>query len=506
MSNFNVIKRIGKGSFSNVYLCKDDIPLHIDDIYDEFFIIKEINVNDLASIYMNKNGREYETFREYDEKTKRKLNKDQNLNDKLNKEEYCKDQNLDNKIRKIKVNYKFDETKDDLFDMKVDVNITPYEGYYNTEREYYFRRIRELVESEIDILNMIDHTNIINFYGSSKEKGIYYLRMEYCDGGDVYNFLKTGGMDDYRNEFGGFTNNILYEFLSQTVNGLKYIHDMNIIHRDIKLHNVLMKYVGDTIEFKITDFGFSCYDLSNKLVVADDNDFLKKKYYKLCGTPYYMAPEIVLNMVRMESIVFDKENNKRNGEVGDFMYDKRVDIWSLGICVYELMFNLLPFSNIKNIEELEKFYGLDAIQEILNKKMSRRLCLKDRFRDMMYRMICVDKNRRCNIDDISLFLEDTRCIVDLIRPNSDIKDIINCKENMYIKNEKMKANIVKVNVSKSYQDLDLCLSWQEIKKTDSMINESNLNERCNLNEGGELMNKSVSKGFLGVNFLNFIFN
>lgn len=439
MNNYEVIRRIGKGSFSNVYLCRNDIPLHIDETNDELFIIKEININDLVKRYLGK---------------------------------------LENR-KMIKDTYKHDmqkgiKNKDRDKISNVDVNITPYENgnvLYDTEREYYLNRLKELVDSEIAVLSMIHDDNIIKFYSQTKCNDIYYLKIEYCNGGDVYDFLKASGSDEYKNEFGGFTNNILYDFIKSMIGGLKYLHDKNIIHRDIKLHNVLIKYEADRIEFKISDFGFACYDLSTLKSISNykknTSRILYKKYYKLCGTPYYMAPEIILNMRDMESI-FSSNSNETDRIV---IYNKTIDIWSLGVCIYELMFNLLPFSNIKNIEELERFYSLKEIQKILDKKITRRSVIKHDFRNVLQSMIRIDKNKRYNIDDLVKYISNTTDVKDLIESESNIKDIITCKENMYIKNELMKRDIIKNPVG--YDQLDIALeSWEEINKSSSIMKQS----------------------------------
>jgi serine/threonine protein kinase len=441
--DYEVIKHIGKGSFSNVYLCRNEIPLHIGNMEsdEEFFIIKEININELVKSYM---------IRRTGGSTVRRVNKNKN------------------------------ETGD------IQVNITPYKNeseLVNTEQDYYFQRLQELIESEIEILSVLDHPNIIKYYGHTKDNGIYYLRMEYCNGGDVYDFLKSQTSERFRNSSGGFTNSFLYEFLNQTINGLKYIHDKNIIHRDIKLHNVLIKHTHQGIEFKISDFGFACYDLcgmNNKDI--DWDDILCKKYYKLCGTPYYMAPEIILNMNKMENITMYKQQTRKSNVL---IYNKRIDIWSLGICIYELMFNLLPFSNIKNINDLERFYKLENIQDIMNKKITRRIGLRDDFKTIMYKMMTVDKNERCSVNEIYNFLQETRCVIDLVNDadvSANVMDVINCRENTYIKNEDMKRDIVTNPVKEEYGQFDL--SWEKINKSSSII-----------------MKMSVQKGFL-----NWLFN
>lgn len=193
-----------------------------------------------------------------------------------------------------------------------------------------------------------------------------------------------------------------------------------------------------------------------------------------------MAPEIILNINQMENIASYKNCVRKRSM---FLYNKKIDVWSLGICMYELMFNLLPFSNIKNVTDLENFYNLENIQDIMNKKVNRRVTLKVSFRNLLLSCVKVDKNDRFSTNDIYNFLQTTSGIddfVDVKNNTSKILDIINCRENAYVKNEDMKQHIVRNPVK--YNNLDL--SWEKINKSSSLI-----------------MKMSVQKGFL-----NWLFN
>ena len=457
--DYEVIKQIGRGSFSNVYLCKQEIPLFISDSdhHDELFIIKEININKLVKSYILKNGGS--NIKRVPCRTDDKL---------IGK--------VTGKVRRVKQD-----------DDNIRVNITPYETddvLDNAEQDYYYKRLQELIESEIEILSNLDHPNVIKFYGYTRRHGIYYLRMEYCNGGDVYEYLKgTNCKGDVkekevdlenRNSSGGFTNTFLYEFCCQIVSGLGYIHNKNIIHRDIKLHNVLIKTVNNKIEFKISDFGFACYDLSDLEYQENPiSESMCKKYYKLCGTPYYMAPEIILNMNNMENITAYKNGcDTLIKKDKTFIYNKGIDVWSLGICIYELMFNILPFSNIKNINDLERFYSLEMIQEIMDKKINRRSCLKQDFKNMLLSILKTNKAQRCSILNIDFFLKNCNGISCLINDEEqiNIQDIINCRENVFIKNEDMKQHIIKNPVIKESKiNNELNLSWEKINKSSSLI-------------------------------------
>jgi serine/threonine protein kinase len=411
-----IIKQIGKGSFSNVFLCSDD--------KEEYFIIKEININELIKKYKRKNNKN---------------------------------------------------------------TISPSKEH-DKEHDYYYNRLEEMIESEIEILLKLDHLNIIKFYGYTKKRGVYYLRMEYCNGGDVYEYLKNKSLQNdkniERNCFGGFSDEFMQNFIRQTSNGLKYIHDKNIIHRDIKLHNILMHKTQNGIEFKISDFGFACYDLSDLSNEKNEKvqTNLSKKYFKLSGTPYYMAPEIILNMKKMENITSYKKN-----KISDlYFYDKRIDIWSLGICIYELIFNLLPFSNINNIKELEKFYSMSIIQEIMDKKINKKIFLNENIKALLLGMLQINISKRSFIEDVIL-QSNTQLYSKENNINSEIKyikDIIDIKENNYKLNEDMKQHIIRNPVSIVY-------SWEHVTLDELKVNIDEV--KCNVNVNVHQDNKN---GFL----------
>lgn len=100
-------------------------------------------------------------------------------------------------------------------------------------------------------------------------------------------------------------------------------------------------------------------------------------------------------------------------------------------------------------------------------------------------MMTVDKNERCSVNEIYNFLQETRCVIDLVNDadvSANVMDVINCRENTYIKNEDMKRDIVTNPVKEEYGQFDL--SWEKINKSSSII-----------------MKMSVQKGFL-----NWLFN
>lgn len=365
MNAYNIVKQIGKGSFSNVYLCKNDkITSSLllfngiyddNDIEDEFFIVKEINMDNLV---------------------KKCVKKSNHMTSKYKLKKVC-------------------ET--------TSISITPYNNNklqlelkmqkINNEEDYYYKRFNDLIKSEIEVLKEIDNANVIKYMSSTITNNIFCIKMEYCECGDLFDILKNNSNDfTLRNIFNGFDNTFVTSYLKDTINGLKYLHDLNIIHRDIKLHNILVKKNGNNFIFKLSDFGFACYDLecdlNDSLIDFDFNtSALHKNYFKICGTPYYMAPEIILNkFVQHNQIKF---------------YDKKVDLWSYGICLYELIFNTLPYSNIKNIHDLDTYFLIPTIQSDIYKNIDTKNSdvIAPKIKTLLKRLLTINPTLRISAQD-----------------------------------------------------------------------------------------------------------
>lgn len=407
LSKYNVVKLIGKGSFSNVYLCQENNGSSLlgsffskSNACSGFFIIKQVIIDDLVV-------------------------------------KYTKSRKITTEIKKPP-----QQTKS--------MSITPYKTNLppinSTEEEHYTNRLKNLIESEIEILKQIHHPNITEFYSSDLYQNIYYIKLEYCQYGDLYNILKEQTHQNEfknRNIFNGFDNDFIKQFIFDTVNGLKYIHDLNIIHRDIKLHNILLKRKksGSNYEFKISDFGFACIDphfVNNKLRNSEiefDYKLLEKKYYKLCGTPYYMAPEIILNIVNFEMLFEDNVPSK------NLLYDNKIDLWSYGVCLFELIFNMLPFGNtvIEDVNDLCHFFSNSKTQKIIFKNIDKKVILDDHVKILLKRLLTINQLNRISTNELLEFtteLQDPDYIKkhQLIN-DSTIDDILNSTENSYTVSE-----------------------------------------------------------------------
>ena len=196
------------------------------------------------------------------------------------------------------------------------------------------KRYKKYLNNEIFILHNINHENIIKYHGMKMGMNYIYLIFEYCNGGDLQSCLK-----EYLNKNNKpFPQNIVQHIMKQIISGFYYLHSRKILHRDIKLENILVKYSSEEdlknmnllkAEIKITDFGFSRYLKADNLAKS------------LLGNPINMDPHILRKMARIDN---DTE----------FGYDEKADIWSLGTITYELLVGCPAFEATSYEELIEK--------------------------------------------------------------------------------------------------------------------------------------------------------
>ena len=122
---------------------------------------------------------------------------------------------------------------------------------------------------EIEILKVVgNHENIVSFLGDFHSPGQIYLIFEYCSRGDIFDLLSSEGrLEEAR----------AGEYFSQLVEAVSHCHSLGVIHRDLKLENILL---GQDGRIKLSDFGLA------RLVRPEE------RLYGICGTPSYIAPEV----------------------------------------------------------------------------------------------------------------------------------------------------------------------------------------------------------------------
>ncbi|XP_039113770.1 LOW QUALITY PROTEIN: mitogen-activated protein kinase kinase kinase 1-like [Dioscorea cayenensis subsp. rotundata] len=165
------------------------------------------------------------------------------------------------------------------------------------------------LEQEIALLSQFEHDNIVQYFGSDKEEAKLYIFLELVSQGSLASLYERYHLPD--SQVSAYTRQIL--------SGLKYLHDRNVVHRDIKCANILVSSNGSV---KLADFGLA-------------KEITKLDVLKSCkGSVYWMAPEVV--------------NPK--GPSGP-----AADIWSLGCTVLEMLTRQVPYPNL---EWPEAFYKI----------------------------------------------------------------------------------------------------------------------------------------------------
>ena len=152
----------------------------------------------------------------------------------------------------------------------------------------------ELVKTEMDVLKISQHPNIIKLYDIFENEDFIYIIMEYCGGGDLFSYIKKRGFKLQEER--------ACEIIHKICVAIYFMHSYGIIHRDLKPENILMTDSTDYADIRLLDFGLS------KIIGPGE------KCAEPFGTISYAAPELLQGKC----------------------YDKAVDSWSIGIITYLL--------------------------------------------------------------------------------------------------------------------------------------------------------------------------
>ena len=164
------------------------------------------------------------------------------------------------------------------------------------------KSIAETVLHEVAVLKALKHQHVIEIVDFFDEADFFYLVMELMEGGDVFDRIIQ--MKQYTEKDARDLARILLE-------GVQHLHAQGVAHRDLKPQNLLLKSKDDNATIKLADFGFACKVHTPQSLTTR------------CGTPTYVAPEILKNIP----------------------YDQSVDMWSVGVILYVLLCGYPPFSD-----------------------------------------------------------------------------------------------------------------------------------------------------------------
>jgi len=201
--------------------------------------------------------------------------------------------------------------------------------------------VEHQLRREIEILSYLRHKHIIRLFTWFHDKERVYLVLEYCCNGEVFNKLRDEGT---------FNEQQTARYICDLASALAYCHSKHVIHRDIKPENLLF---DDEDNIKLADFGWGVH--------APDN-----RRMTMCGTLDYIPPEMI-------------EKKK---------HDPTVDVWALGVLMYEFLCGQPPFESSEQIHTFQKIKNVkftfpghvshearDLIRKLLNKDPKQRLSL-----------------------------------------------------------------------------------------------------------------------------------
>jgi len=173
----------------------------------------------------------------------------------------------------------------------------------------------EKFQNEMKILAMVDHPNIVRLFEVIEDDKYFNLLQELCTGGELLTKIQTTQLKEKE----------IAKIFNQIMSAVAYCHEKGIVHRDLKLENILFASEDPDSPIKIIDFGFSVLFGKNDINKVNDNNDLKKYGFKRMktkvGTLYYISPEII----------------KGN-------YDEKCDIWACGVILYILLCGYPPFN------------------------------------------------------------------------------------------------------------------------------------------------------------------
>ena len=241
------------------------------------------------------------------------------------------------------------------------------------KKAIYEKNELHLVQRELAIIKRFNHDNVIKVFNVIEDDKNYYIIMEYCEKGELFDYIvKKQRLNEEEAAL----------FFYELINGLEHIHSKGVVHRDLKPENLLLT---NDKQLKIIDFGLSS--------LFDGKHLLTTK----CGSPSYAAPELI------KSEAYD---------------GFKTDVWCCGIILYAMLCGYLPFDGEENKEifknilhgEIEypdwvKPYSISLISKMLVQEPDIRIDIKGLKRSKLYnkgKVLWESKPNKCKTNRIEV--------------------------------------------------------------------------------------------------------
>ena len=218
-----------------------------------------------------------------------------------------------------------------------------------TKRDIFEQKLINQINKEIGIMYNINHPYSVKLYNHFEDNEKLYLIMELASNGNLYNFIQNNKNQKIK------TKEMIKKIIIQVIEIIKYLHSLDIIYRDIKPENILL---DKDYNVKLCDYGWASYLSKGQFCSA------------YCGTPEYVSPEVIKK----------------------YPYNEKVDIWGIGVLIFELVFGYPPFTS--NFNE-------DRFNNIKEGKINWPKDLNDmELKDLIEKILKVNPKDRISLDEI----------------------------------------------------------------------------------------------------------
>jgi serine/threonine protein kinase len=215
-------------------------------------------------------------------------------------------------------------------------------------------RVEHQLRREIEIQSNLRHPGVLRMFGYFHDAKRIFLILEFAPAGELYKKLQR---------VGSFSEAVSAKYVKEMSEALLYCHQKRVIHRDIKPENLLLGARG---ELKIADFGWSVHSA-------------KGRRKTLCGTPEYLPPEIADGLLA--------------GRGSALEYDKTVDVWCLGVLMYEFLYGDSPFEAADRREMMLRIKRVDL-------QFPKDGTVSSSAKDLIVRLLQKEPTKRMQLEDV----------------------------------------------------------------------------------------------------------